>query len=201
MAGFGLLHHHPGHRARQLRWVLPAVALVTAAVLITLGVQYQLSEQAVGTEFFRAHKTISHTGELLERGTLVGAALLVVLIAGIGVWALRFTHRIVRPVHTIHRTIDALATGDLGVRVELHGTDEFAESAQSLNRLVDEFAGMLAGVHGLVDRIAGLVTAAADRPLDASQVAEIRSLVHELDRTMDFFRLEPRRTIREGDGA
>jgi methyl-accepting chemotaxis protein len=199
MSRFGLLHHHPGHRARQLRWVLPSAVLVIAAVLATLAVQYRVSDQAVGTEFFRAHKTITHTGELLERGTIIAGAVLVLVVVALGIWALRFTHRIVRPVHTVHRAIDALATGDLGVRVELHGKDEFAEIAHSLNRLVDEVSTTLGTVHGLVDDIDRLTAAAAGRPLDAAQVAEIGALVRELDRAMEFFRLEPRRTISEDD--
>src|SRR5438445_726763 len=73
MGFLGLLHYHPGHRARQLRWVVPLVAFLLVAVLTTLAVQYHVSNQAIGAEFFRAHKTISHTGELLRRGTLIGS--------------------------------------------------------------------------------------------------------------------------------
>ena len=191
MAGF--LHSHPGHRARQLRWVVPLAALLVLAVLVTLAVQYQVSDQAVGTEFFRAHKTISHTGELLRRGTAIGAAVLLVLVLAVAGWALRVTHRIVRPVHTMHRALDALVAGDLGVRVELDRTDEFREVAGALNRLVDEFATTLARVHELVDRIAAQTRSTYDQ-------TPLAAVVEELDRTMEFFRLEPRRTIREGDG-
>ena len=184
MGRFGLLHSHPGHSARQLRWVVPLVALLLLAVAATLAVQYRVSSQEIGTEFFRAHKTISHTGELLARGTLIGGAVLVVLVLAIALWALRTTHRIVRPVHTLHRALDALVEGDLGVRVAVERTDEFAEVGEALNRLVDEFATTLGTVHALVDR---LVAA----PGEGSE----RAIVEELDRTLDFFRLEPRRTI------
>ena len=190
MAGF--LHSHPGHRARQLRWVVPLAALLVLAVLVTLAVQYQVSDQAVGTEFFRAHKTISHTGELLRRGTAIGAAVLLVLVLAVAGWAFRVTHRIVRPVHTMHRALDALVAGDLGVRVELDRTDEFREVAEALNRLADEFATTLAKVHELVDRIAAQTRTTYDQ-------TPLAVVVEELDRTMEFFRLEPRRTIREGD--
>jgi len=152
-----------------------------------------VSDQAVGTEFFRAHKTISHTGELLRRGTAIGAAVLLVLVLAVAGWALRVTHRIVRPVHTMHRALDALVAGDLGVRVELDRTDEFREVAGALNRLVDEFATTLARVHELVDRIAAQTRSTYDQ-------TPLAAVVEELDRTMEFFRLEPRRTIREGDG-
>src|SRR6516162_2916133 len=151
-----LLHFHPRHRQRQLRWVVPLVALLALATLATLAVQYQVSDQAVGTEFFKAHKTIAHTGELLRRGTIVGSVLLLLLLVGVALWALRLTHRIVRPVHTLHRALDELVAGDLGVRVELHRTDEFEEVATALNRLVDEFSAVLADVHGMVDRIVDL---------------------------------------------
>ena len=147
MGLLGLFHHHPRHRARQMRWVLPVVALVLLAGLGTLAVQYRVSDQAVSTEFFRAHKTISHTGELLRRGTVIGAVVLLLVVSAIALWAFRLTHRIVRPVHTLHRGLDALVEGDLGVRVEFHGNDEFHEVGVALNRLVDEFATTLTRVH------------------------------------------------------
>lgn len=195
----GLLHHHPRHRARQLRWVVPTVALLLVATLAGLAVQYRVSDQAVATEFFRAHKTISHTGELLQRGMLIGAAVLILLIVAIAVWGLRLTHRIIRPVHTVHQALDALAAGDLGVRVELHAGDEFHEVGDSLNRLVGEFASTLATVHALVDRMAAL-TQAEGAACDAATAAQLREIIAKLDRTMEFFRLTPRRVIRESDG-
>src|SRR5438046_2777166 len=193
MAFFGLLHHHPGHRARQLRWVLPLLALVLVAVLATLAVQYQVSNQSVGREFFRAHKTITHTGELLQRGMAIGSAVLTILVLAVMAWAFRLTHRIVRPVHTLHRALDALVAGELGVRVALQREDEFREVGEALNRLVDEFATPLGKVHALVDRTAAVARGA----YSPSTHEQLRALVQELDRTMEFFRLEPRRTIRE----
>ena len=195
----GILHHHPRHRARQLRWVLPVVGLLLTATMAVLVVQYYVSDQAVGTEFFHAHKTISHTGQLLARGMWIGAGVLVLALLAIAVWALRFSHRIIRPVHTLHMALDALAAGDLGVRVELHRGDEFQEVGDSLNRLVDEFATTLATVHTLVDRLAALTDADGHPLLDRSVAAQAQALIAELDRTMEFFRLEPRRTIREND--
>ena len=187
-----LLHHHPLHRGRQLRWVGPLVALLFLASLLTLVVQYRVSDQAVATEFFRAHKTIRHTGELLRTGFAAGIALMALLALGITVWALRVTHRIVRPVHALHIALDALAGGELGVRLDLHRRDEFQEVGQALNRLAEKLAEALAAVHTLVDRIAAMVP---DTPLQPSPAADLRGLVTELDRTLDFFRLGPRRVI------
>jgi methyl-accepting chemotaxis protein len=199
MGFLGLLHSHPRHRARQLRWVLPVVAIVLVATLGTLAVMYQVSDQAIGTEFFRAHKTISHTGELLHRGTVIASLVLVLLVLALMIWTFRLTHRIVRPLHTLHRTLDALVAGDLGVRVELHRDDEFHEVGITLNQLVDEFATTLGTVHALVDRIAARTAPRERAPSDQPTDSELPGLVRELDETMDFFRLEPRRTIREDD--
>jgi methyl-accepting chemotaxis protein len=193
----GFIHHDPTHQRRQLRWVLPPAALLLATVLATLAVQYRISNQAVGTEFFRAHKSITHTGELLRRGSLIGDTVLVGFVVVMAGWMLRVTHRIVRPVHTMHRALDALATGDLGVRVELHCNDEFQEVGEALNKLVDEFSTTLAVVHTGVDRLAALVVARP--PHDATVDAQIGALVAGIDRTLDFFRLEPRRTISAHD--
>jgi methyl-accepting chemotaxis protein len=199
MGPFDLLHYHPGHRARQLRWVLPLVAFLLLAVLATLAVHYRVSNEAISTEFFRAHKTISHTGELLRRGMVIGGAVLTVLVLAVGLWAFRLTHRIVRPVHTVHRALDALVTGDLGVRVALHREDEFGEIGDALNRLVDEFATTLGKVHALVDRIVALAATVTGEAHDQPAAARLQALVEELDRTLEFFRLEPHRTIRDGE--
>jgi len=196
----GFLHHHRGHRTRQLRWTLPLAVFLLIAVLVTLGVQYRVSDQAVATEFFRAHKTISHTGQLLQRGLLIGGAVLIGLVVCMAGWMFRVTHRIVRPVHTMHRTLDALTAGDLGVRVELHQADEFQEVGDALNRLVDEFSATLTTVHTLVDRVAALTaTRGAGRPSPSDQELDdqIRTLIIQLDQAVNFFRLEPRRTISE----
>jgi methyl-accepting chemotaxis protein len=193
----GLLHHHPRHQARQLRWVVPTVGLLALATLAALAIQYHVSDQDVTAEFFRAHKAITHTGQLLERGILISAAVLLLLLVGVGLWALRTSHRIVRPVHTLHRALEELAEGDLGVRVELHQGDEFHEVGDALNHLVDEFSTTLTTLHLLVDRIAGLV-GDGSRPA-ASVAAEVQALVAELDRAMDFFRVGSRRTLREDD--
>ena len=195
----GLLHHHPRHRARQLRWVLPTVGLLLAATLAALAIQYRVTDQDVTAEFFRAHKTISHTGQLLERGVLISGGALLVLLVGIAGWALRLSHRIVQPVHTLHRALDQLAMGDLGVRVELHHGDEFHEVGEVLNHLVEEFSTTLATVHSLVDRIAVLVGADSQAPGDAASAAHVRKLVTELDQALEFFRMESHHPIRETD--
>lgn len=193
-------HHHDVHRRRQLRWVVPLGVLLVAGTLVTLVVQYRSSDEAVSEEFFRAHKTISHTGQLLEREYLVGGGVLLLLLGVAGAWALRLTHRIVRPVHTLHRTLDALVAGDLGVRVALHPGDEFHEVGDALNRLADEFATALARIRTLVDRIERTAAGLAGAAGAASTEAELHALVRELDDALGFFRLAPRRLIRE-DGA
>ena len=186
-----LLHHHPGHRASQLRWVLPLVGLLFLAAAVTLVAQYQVDSQQVSTEFFRAHKTISNTGQLLQRGLAIGILVLGAAVLATALWALRLTHRIVRPVHTLHRALDALDDGDLGVRLELHRDDEFQEVGAALNQLVETFATTLGRIHDLADRLEALAAQAPGAPL--------HELASELNLTMDFFRLSPTRVIREGD--
>ena len=85
------LHHRRLHRGRQLRWVLPLAGLLFVAAAATLLVQYQLSDEAVGTEFFRAHKTIAHTGTLLWQGMLAGLAVLALAVVATALFALRYT--------------------------------------------------------------------------------------------------------------
>lgn len=173
------------------------VALLLAVAIATLWLEYRIDDQAVGREFFKAHKTIHHTSELLTRGLWIGMGVFTVLVAAVGLWALRLTHRIVQPVHTLHRALDALVAGDLGVRLELHRDDEFQEVGDALNRLVEEFGATLGTVHALVDRIEAIAEETAREANDESSERELHRLAQELNRTMDFFRLEPSHLIHE----
>lgn len=193
-----MLHYHPAHRSRQIRWVLPTVALLLLATLITLGVVYQLGNQAVGTEFWHAHIQISRTGQLLQRGMAIGAGALTLLLLVIAGWSLSVAHRVVRPVHTLHRALDELVTGHLGVRLELQRRDEFQEVGAALNRLVDEFSTTLRKIHGLVDQIDVLAEQVARDAHDQSAEAQLHRLATDLNQTMEFFRMQPERVIREG---
>jgi methyl-accepting chemotaxis protein len=198
MGRLGLLHHHPRHRARQLRWALPIVLLLLLGTLAAFWIQYGVSNQAVGMEFFRAHKTISHTGELLLRGTLIGSVVVMLLVSAIAIRVFLLTHSIVRPVHTLHVALEELGAGDLGVRVALHRDDEFHEVGEALNRLVDEFATTLAGVHLLVDRLVALTAEQVRQSNAETGETELQMIVNELDHKLEFFRIEPRRTIEDG---
>ncbi len=188
-----MLHPHPIHRARQLRWVIPLAALLAAAVLLTLAVQYRVSGHDVEAEFFRAHKTIANTSQLLWRGLWIGAGVLLLAVLGIAAWALHVTHRIVRPVHALHVALDRLAAGDLGARVELAGSDEFHEVAAAANRLADELGATLARVHALADRIRELSERLEREPADAEARRTLVALAGELDQALEFFRLAPPR--------
>ncbi|HTQ48500.1 MAG TPA: HAMP domain-containing protein [Polyangiaceae bacterium] len=187
------LHAHPQHRRRQLRGLIP-LALLLAATLVALALQYALGSHQVQAEFFRAHKTISNTGQLLRRGTLIGGVALVLAAFALTLWSLRLSHRFVRPVHTLHRALLALAEGDLGVRLEFHRRDEFGEVAESLNRLVGDFAATLRRSHELSARAAAL---AAGEPQDARTREELNASLRALERSLGFFRLAPERVIRD----
>ena len=197
MSRLGLLHHNSTHRSRQLRWVVSIITVLFVATLVTFGIQYYISDRAVSTEFFRAHKTISHTGELLRSGIVTASGATILFLALIAVGVFRLTHRIVRPVHTLHRALDELRAGDLGVRVLFHRDDEFEEVGHSLNGLVDEFASTLSAVHALVDRLITLVPPPAAGRDDLPDAAELRRVISELDQTLEFFRLAPTRTIED----
>src|SRR5689334_12011162 len=109
MPSIAFLHHHPRHRTRQLRWVLPLIVVVLGGAVASAIIVYELGDRAVSNEFFRAHKTIHETGELLRTGLLVGLCVSASLVAFVAVWSFRLTHRIVQPVHLLHEALDALA--------------------------------------------------------------------------------------------
>jgi methyl-accepting chemotaxis protein len=195
MARFTLLHHHHRHRSRQLRWVLPVVGIVLAGAVASGILVYEIGDRAVSTEFFRAHKTISETGQLLRTGLLVGLGVFVVLVAFVAVWSFRLTHRIVRPVHTLHQALDKLAAGELGTRVEFHRHDEFQEIADALNRLAGGFADAVRRLQQVAAEIEEIGPSRADD----GRAAEVARLAAEVGEILASFDPTPRPPI-QGDG-
>lgn len=189
-----LLHSHPGHRRRQIRWLIP-LGILLGAILVALATQYVIGSHDVQAEFFRAHKTIHNTSQLLNRGMWAGAALLVVGGLVIGWWVLRMTHRIVRPIHVLHQALAELAGGNLGVRVRLHRRDEFQEVGETLNALATELGATLARSRALGDQILELAERALADPDDGAARALLHERAHELDRVLESFRLTPEHVI------
>jgi methyl-accepting chemotaxis protein len=197
MAWFPFLHRHEVHRSRQLRWVVPAALLVLLAILVGSAIVYQVGDRAVDQEFFRAHKTVSHTGELLSQAVWVGAGCAVAVLGAAALYALWLTHRIVRPVHTLHRAMDALADGDLGVRVELHHRDEFQEIGESMNRLAERIHDTVGTAVELARQLDEI--AAAPGANDVADADALKRLAEELRGALQAFRLTPRRALRAED--
>jgi methyl-accepting chemotaxis protein len=71
-----------------------------------------------------------------HRGHRGGGLLLALLalLAAAGVGAYPLARRITRRLERLQTRVDALAAGDLEVRVEVEGRDEVAELARSFNR-------------------------------------------------------------------
>jgi methyl-accepting chemotaxis protein len=182
-----LLHADPTHRRRQLRWVLLTTLGVAGVVAVCMCCFYYDADQQVSNEFWRAHKQISHTGQMLKHGLEMSVVLLVALSAGLAVWRFRETHRIVRAVHTIHLALQDMVAGNVGVRVQLRETDEFHEVAETLNRLVGEFRDVLTRLHPAVD---DMVKAA-----EAGDIERVRVLAHDIDEAMDFFQVDAEKVI------
>jgi two-component system sensor histidine kinase BaeS len=63
------------------------------------------------------------------------ALALPLLAAGLAIWAFR---SIATPLGDVMAAADAVAEGDLGVRVPVRGREEFARLAESFNRMVEE---------------------------------------------------------------
>jgi len=98
------------------------------------------------------------------------------------------------PVAALDLTLYEIANG-FGVR------RGFPSQAASLNRLAEEFAATLTRVHTLADTIDAKAAEVAREAGDASAERQLHALVKELDKTLDFFRVQPRRIIHEDDST
>lgn len=177
------LHPVDRHRARQLRWVFSSVGLVFIAAVLAWLIFYWRADQSIESYTWSAHRKITHTGQMVTQATWIGIGVLALLSVAIAIWRFRVTNRIVRPVHALHLALDALAAGNLAVRIELKETDEFHEVAESLNKLATHLDETVRAVR---DRADALLLADPDN-------AGLRAITA----TLASYRHAPAQVIRE----
>ena len=103
-------------------------------------------------------------------GVVVAAAVLAVLAAA---WLARST---TRPLAELVTGADAIAHGDLSVRVPVRGTDELATLARTFNRMVRETQGYVSALTASRDQLRGQLTLLGETlssTLDLDRILEV----------------------------
>ena len=173
---------------QNLRWrlVIDDAVFALLASLVALGILYYTSNREIGDSMYSAHLSLKETRHLLENGIKIAAVTTFVAVLLFGFWSFIDAHRIVGPMHRMHRLLGEIADGNLTHEIEVRKRDEFQELSSEADRLVDTFAERISGIRKQADVLA---SALGNEAMTTEQAISAREQAQELLRSLDYFKL------------
>lgn len=132
-------------------------------------------------EFYTIPKIASQYAALFGSVTKVMAVFLLLFLIVAAVVSVFTSHSIAGPMYRFEKTLQAIAQGDLTLRIGLRKTDEFKHVAETLNRMVIALHAKLSADSDLIRELAAITDhiGAASAPKGGKPPA---ALVRDLER-------------------
>ncbi len=138
----------------QFRYIARIVFGMIVMALVLGFTVYFTTWARIMDEFYTIPRIASQYAALFGSVTqLMGVFLLVFLVLAV-VWSVFASHSIAGPIYRFEKTLQAVAEGDLTLRVGLRKTDEFKHMADTLNQMVGELRTSLASDSELIRELA-----------------------------------------------
>ena len=177
--------HLVNHDVR-LRLVCDDALFALVAAVAAILILYFLSNREIGDNLWSAHVSIKETGELLTTGVKVAGVVTFLAVLLFGFWSLIDAHRIVGPMHRLHRLLNEIAGGNLNHEIQFRRSDEFHEVAAAADRVVDEYTPRLKAISRLA---AAIAAGLQSLPEGSPGAVELRRQSQDLREQLSFFQL------------
>ncbi len=118
--------------------------IFVAGSLLSSLIFYLFNLQAYGSSYQESFKLLSNLQqELLTKSLLLYSITTFLMIIGIAVITLLYSHRIVGPLYRLSMFVKKISEGDLSETVVLRGTDEVQLLADQFNHLIISYRKMI----------------------------------------------------------
>lgn len=161
----------------RLRLVLDDTIFALAAAFAAIGILYWLGNKQLGDSLYSAHLSIKETRELLTNGARLAGIVTFVGVMLFGLWSAIDAHRIVGPMHRLHRLLRDIEGGNLTHEIRFRQRDEFQEIAAAADAMVDRYCDLLSMARANADAISQALAAGR---ADEAAILEARRLAAEL---------------------
>ena len=183
----------------QNNFILKFCALVVLGSLISGIILYLFSRDTLTTAFVNSRLSIVSTANYILPA-LVASSLVTIFLIGIAtaIVVMYHSHRIAGPLFKVERSARDIGAGDLTVKIKLRSTDEMAKLADCFNGMRENINIHLSEIKAksgdLGNEINNLLALGEAKPSLAEQIQEelekLSRKKEELDRAIDYFRLE-----------
>jgi methyl-accepting chemotaxis protein len=137
----------------QFRYVARIVFGMIVMALILGFTVYYTTWARIMDEFYTIPKIASQYAALFGSVTQIMVVFLVLFLVLAAILSLFASHSIAGPIYRFEKTLQAIAEGDLTLRVGLRKTDEFKHIADTLNQMVGDLRTNLASDSELIQEL------------------------------------------------
>jgi len=188
---------HLLHGDVRLRLVLDDTVFALVAALAAIGILYWLSNKQLGDSLYSAHLSIKETRDLLTNGVKIAGIVTFVAVLMFGLWSVVDAHRIVGPMHRLHRLLQEIEAGNLTHEIKFRRRDEFQEIAVAADAVVDRYAALLQEVR---THSSAISRALASGTPDEAAIQALRDHANALSSKLEGLRLPNGGSAPEVDG-
>ncbi|MCK5219053.1 HAMP domain-containing protein, partial [bacterium] len=129
--------------------------IVVMAMIVTFTVYYTTWARIMD-EFYDVARIASQFAPLFNSVNQTMLMILLVFLVLVAVFSIFVSHQIAGPIYRFEKTLQAVAGGDLTMRVGLRKRDEFKHLADSMNEMVGELRNNLSSNRVLIEEMIGI---------------------------------------------
>ncbi len=161
--------------------------MVVMALIVSFTVYYTTWARIMD-EFYNIPRIAAQFAPLFASVNRTMFLILILFVLLAAVLSIFMSHSIAGPIYRFEKSLQAIASGDLTLRVGLRKTDEFKHIAETLNLMVSELRNNLSSDRELIDELASIsgrlqtTGAQSGDPLPPALTRDLGQLSQTLDR-------------------
>jgi len=141
------------NREFQFRYIgRMIIGIVVMAMIVSFTVYYTTWARIMD-EFYNVARIASRFAPLFNSINQTLLVILLVFLVLVVIFSVFISHRIAGPIYRFEKTLQAIAGGDMTMRVGLRKRDEFKQLADAMNEMVGELRNSLSSNRTLIEEM------------------------------------------------
>ena len=166
--------------------IIKCSLIFTVGILLTTVIFFFSVHQQPGSSYQDTFRILSQAKEeILAKSVVIYAFAFVIIISGIGIITLLYSHRVVGPLRRISRVVEKISAGDFSEEITLRRNDAIQPLADELNDFMASYRQTLAELTVKV----GEIREESVRPEATGAGDQAAGGVKELEKIVGYIRL------------
>lgn len=171
--------------------VLKCALIFIAGLFVTAGILYLIIQQPIGPTYGEAFKMLAQLQQdIFYKSVVIYTSTVLVMLAGIIVITLLYSHRVVGPVYRLGLFMSKVREGEINSQVFLRQTDVIHPLAHEVNIMMEEYSQTLQSINQELQQLEKhFDTLQAGQEASEETLKEIGERAGEISRIISKYKL------------